>query len=287
MKKKGKYRILWWLTGLFATGMALAGNQPVVRNWMLYYGDTLPPERFYAYDLLVFDSQHHPLLSPLLDRGKLLAGYLSLGEVARHHPWFEATKREGLLLGENPNWPGSYFVDIRDPRWARRVVEELVPFVLRQGFHGLMLDTLDNPVELERRDPDLNRGMGIAAAQLVSAIRLHYPDILLIQNRGYPLLEANGSEIDFLLAESLYSTYDFERKHYFKVPEVTYQREHQRLLDLRERFPDLKLLSLDYWDPDDTAGIAAIHRRQRADGFLPLVGVISLDRIIDPTESFP
>ena len=40
---------------------------------------------------------------------------------------FDEVAKQGLLLDENPNWPGAFAVDIRDPRWHARVLGELVP----------------------------------------------------------------------------------------------------------------------------------------------------------------
>ena len=58
-------------------------------HWLVYYSDKAPSEAFKGYDLIVFDSQFHPPLRPLLDRGKTLLGYLNLGEASenRLQPW--------------------------------------------------------------------------------------------------------------------------------------------------------------------------------------------------------
>jgi hypothetical protein len=34
-------------------------------RWCVYYSDKAPIQSFYEFDLLVFDSNHHPQLSPL------------------------------------------------------------------------------------------------------------------------------------------------------------------------------------------------------------------------------
>lgn len=164
------------------SGQAPAAPAPAV-PWAVYYADTAPPAAFQPYRLLVLDSRTHPPLQPLADRGKTLLGYLSVGEVETHRPWFGRVKGWGILDQENPNWPGSFYVDVRDRRWVKLVVEELVPAILREGFHGVFLDTLDNPPHLERTDPKRWRGMTDAAAALVRAIRRNWPDIGLMQNR--------------------------------------------------------------------------------------------------------
>jgi hypothetical protein len=48
------------------------------------------------------------------------------------------------------------------------------------------------------------------------------------------------------------------------------------------RSPQLPILSLDYWNPDDPATIREIYRRERALGHSPYVATINLDQIVDP-----
>lgn len=39
-------------------------------------------------------------------------------------------------------------------------------------------------------------------------------------------------------------------------------------------------MTLDYWNPADTAGLRRIYRAQRANGFLPYVATVELDRLV-------
>lgn len=250
--------------------------------WMVYYADTEPPEAFEAFGLLVLDSRFHPPLDILHDRGKTLLGYLSLGEVEQHRDWFESVKAEGILLQENRYWPGSYFVDLRDRRWVERVIEELVPAILRAGFDGIFLDTLDNPLYLEETDPAAYAGMTEAAARLVRAIRLNYPTIPIMMNRAYPLLPAVEEAIDMALGESVYADYDFETETYERVDPALYREQVQLLQAAKMRRPALRVMTLDYWNPQDRAGVAEIYRVQRRNGFEPYVATIGLDVIVPP-----
>ena len=51
----------------------------------------------------------------------------------------------------------------------------------------------------------------------------------------------------------------------------------------REQTPSLPILSLDYWDPADAAGVREIYRRQRALGHLPYVATPLLgEQLLNP-----
>lgn len=264
----------------FASAAAAQDRAPPPGQWAVYYADTLPAETFAGYALLVFDGRHHPDLAPLRDRGIKLFGYLSLGEVATWQPHYDEARAAGLLNLQNPSWPDSYMVDMRDPRWTRMLLDRLIPAVLREGFDGIFLDTLDNAGYLEREDPAAYAGMTEAGRRLVRAIRRHYPDLPVILNRGYDLLPDVAGEIDYLLGESVRTDYDFETKEYGWVPEDLYREQLRILETARAANPELIVLSLDYWNPEDAATIAQIYRIERANGFWPYVATVELDRLV-------
>ncbi len=262
---------------------ALASAEPG-GGLVVYYGAAAASDAFDAFDVVVLDGLRHPPLAPLAERGKTVLGYLSLGEVASDKPHYSTIKAEGLLLLENPQWKGSFMVDLRDPRWRRFVVEHLVPGLLQQGFDGLFLDTLDDAAYLESLDPKAYRGMKKAAVRLVRAIRRHYPTITLMLNRGFDLIGSLDGDVDMWLGESTLADYDFAREDYTLVDEALYQRIALLLQAARTRHPRLRVFTLDYWDPEDPAGTRHIYQVQRAAGFEPYVATVALDRIVEEPE---
>lgn len=210
------------------------------KPWAVYYSDQLPLEAFRPFGLLVLDSKYHPPLEPLSAQGKTLLGYISLGEVEEHRYYYGEVKAEGILLMENKFWPGSFFVDVRDPRWARRVLEELIPRLLQRGFDGIFIDTMDNPPHLEREDPKKYRGMTDAAVNLLRSIRRHFPNIPIMLNRGYDLYDQGGAYVDMLLGESVYADYDFEEKTYQLVEPRLYKIWSSLIVETKGRNPFLR-----------------------------------------------
>jgi uncharacterized protein (TIGR01370 family) len=249
-------------------------------SWLIYYSNQAPVETLCRYDLLVLDSDSHPPLQPLIRRGKILLGYLSIGEVEDYRTFFAEVRAEGLFLRENQNWKGSYFVNLRDERWPRRLLEKIIPKIVEQGFNGLFLDTLDNAIELERIDSQKYSGMKSAAAAIVREIRHRYPGLKIMMNRGYELLPEIGREIDMVLGESVFTTYDFTSQKYHRVPQETYSGQVRLLKEAQQRHPGLKVFTLDYWNPEDSAGIRRIYKTERANGFNPYVATIKLNRIV-------
>jgi polysaccharide biosynthesis protein PelA len=260
--------------------LLLAASASTPFPWAVCYTPNASPEQLHAFHVVVLDSDSHPPLDLLKGHGRYLLGYLSLGEIESHRPYFEAAKAEGVLLRENPAWPGSFSVDFRNPRWRRRVMQDLVPAILASGFNGIFLDTLDDAAALERADPQEYRGMIAAAADLVGSLRQAFPQIRIMVNRGYDLLPQTAPLIDILLGESVYTTYDAEYKRYVRVPAPQYEQQVHSMREALRWNPRLRICSLDYWDPSDIQEIRRIYQVERANGFAPYVATRELDRIV-------
>lgn len=252
----------------------------VETKWVVYFADKEPISAFKPYEWVVLDRFQHPPVRPLVDQRKLVFGYINLGETEEYTPWFQEVKQEDLLLEENKNWPGSHMVDLRNPKWAKRVIEQIIPFILFKGFNGLFLDTLDNATYLEQTDPEAFSGMQEAAVQLVRAIRQNYPEIKLMVNRGLDIAEELAPYIDFLLGEVIFTSYNFEEKTYTWKTTEEQAWGIERMKKAQAKNPKLQLLSLDYWNPKDKRTIQKIYQKARMEGFAPYVATVELDQIV-------
>lgn len=263
------------------TGQASA--QERVIPWVVHYVNSAPLSAYDPYTLIVVDSNAHPEISQLKRAGnKTVLGYLSIGEIAQYRSYFGMARHRGLLLRENANWPGSWMVDFRNEKWKALVLDRIVPEILASGFDGIFLDTVDNAEYLESLDPVANAGMKQAAADLIRNLKRRFPQAKIMLNRGYAVLPQLGSHIDYLLAESVYASYDFKQGHYFIVEQQQYAEHMKILTSARKSFPSLQIMTLDYWDPNDIEGMTKIYEKQELNGFSPFVAPINLDQIITP-----
>jgi hypothetical protein len=271
------------LLSVITAGPAVLAATPEQRatwRWAAYYRDTATPRDLAGFDLLVLDPDHHPPLSPLSDRGQLLLAYVSLTEVGAHRDFFPRLEKAGALLEAHPHWKDARFIDIRNPQWGVLLVEHIVPQVLAAGFDGLFLDTLDDAEFLETRDPKRFAGTKDAAIAIVRTLRRHYPTIRLMVNRGYAIMPDIARSVDFVLGESVQGSFDPETKEYRRPDDSDVAWQVGKLEDAARRNPRLRILTLDYWSPDDEAGIRDIYQTQRLRGFSPYVATPLLDRVV-------
>lgn len=249
-------------------------------KWTINYSEEIPISDLHPYDLIILDDQVGTIASPLKKQGKEVLSYLSLGEISDTRPYFREAKRQNLFLHENPNWPGSYAVDLRNPAWKKMLIHKIIPKILESQFTGLFLDTLDTPLYLEVIEPEKYKGMKEAAINLIKSIRKHFPHIKLMLNRAYEILPEAAPYIDSELAESLYTTYDFAEKKYQMVSEEEYNETLALLEEVKKNNPQLKIFVLNYWDPEDVQTIRKIYEMDRKNGFHPYVSTVDLLQII-------
>lgn len=246
---------------------------PDTLKWAVYYNDKLPASAFNRYDLVVFDRLHHPDLKQL--DGPQAFAYVSIGEVEDSAPERKSLEKAGLLLDRNAKW-NSHVVDVTAPAWRDAVLEKVAD-ARQRGFSGVMLDTVDSPLAwAAQTSPARRAAMRESCLMLLSAIREHQPDMKLMLNRGFSLLPDAALQLDFLLAESIYTQPDETTGQFVLAPAISYAKAVKQLRRAVALAPRLQILTLDYWKQDDVQGVLSVYSAQRASGFSPYVATPDL-----------
>jgi uncharacterized protein (TIGR01370 family) len=275
-------RVLQALAALCAGSGSARAAMPRERRvkWLAFYGQTADENLLASYDIVILDPMFQGSLAQVDTKVTRLCGYLSLGEVRAADSAFGKIE-PAALLEENAAWPGTYRIDVRHPSWRKLVLDELVPLITQLGFSGLFLDTLDTPPYLEQVEPVAGRGMRQAAIDLVRSIRDRYPGLFVVMNRGYALLPDVIDSVDAIVAESLLTVADDQANGgYKRTPATEVDQVLALLAPVAKGDNRMPILSLDYWDPEDTDAIRTIYARERELRHHPYVATRPLDRII-------
>ncbi|MFQ5637650.1 MAG: endo alpha-1,4 polygalactosaminidase [bacterium] len=249
-----------------------------VNSWICNYKASVAPTHIDKFDLAVLDADSHPDLTWFKNSDTILIGYVSLGEVGKTRWYWNVIRSKPWILDKNPNW-GSRMIDVREKEWHDWLLQCIIPKILKQGFAGLFLDTIDNAEYLEKYHPSKKYpGAQAAMIQLIKSIRAKYPHIYLIANRGFSLLHSIGPVIDAVVAESLFTTIDFDsdslglRGENESEPIVT-------MLKRAKRKFHLTIFTLDYVKKENRSIINSILARSRLAGFKPYISTPNLDEI--------
>lgn len=239
-------------------------------RWVVYYDKKLPAEAFEDYDLVVFDRIYHPKLKILKGKTILLA-YVSAGELhGDDKKALSQLRVEKAVFKANEKWD-SHVIDLTSATWRSMVMTQVAD-ALKQGFDGVMLDTLDSPLYASAKlSPELGEANRQAAIQLISDIRQAHPRLKLMVNRALDVLPEVSGQLDFILCESILSETNVSTGQYALVSPNTYRQVADRLQDVAVQAPQLKIYSLDYWNLDDVDGTRLLYALQRENGFIPYV----------------
>lgn len=237
----------------------LAELRTYVNTYEDYTADDLDDLR--RFDIAAIEPYTMPdrrFAGEVAEGGTIVLAYVSIGEADEGRRYWEGwepddraldnpslprttiTASDPALIGEDPGWEGSYFVDASDPTWRRIMLDEEIPYILWLGggrLDGLMMDLVDVVDEYEGK-PGAKR-MRQGMIDLIEDIHLKYPDLILVPNRGFGILPEMAPYIDAFKFEEMngaYGTVEGEphyEEYYLKVDEDG-DRENEEELDLLE-----------------------------------------------------
>ncbi|MBF0350360.1 MAG: endo alpha-1,4 polygalactosaminidase [SAR324 cluster bacterium] len=250
-------------------------------EWICYYGnDALTTTALGNVNLVVLDDQTKVDVPKIRRSVEHVLGYLSIGEVDTEREYFSELPDTSFLLEYNPNWDKSRIVDIRSEKWQEWLLNVRIPHILRRGFNGLFLDTMDSVIYMEQTNPE-RKGMVEASIRLVQRIKQQFPEIYIMVNRGVEAAPQYGPYVDAILAESFFADYNFTDKTYELRP-IEDAKEYVGILTNVKKDHGVALFGLDYWYPDDKKNIRLIYEIQKKHGFIPYVATVELDQIVYP-----
>lgn len=204
----------------------------------IFYGKPLPVNELALYQRVVVqaDQTSQAQLQQLTDYDVQVLAYLSLGE---GHPQ-DIVASSAKSLAKNYAW-NSLVMDLTDANWQRHVLEQAEE-LLSQGYQGFFLDTLDSYWLAETSAEELSAQQQ-ALAQLIRKLKALGAKVL-IQNRGFELLDETHSVIDAIAAESLFAGYNVTQDSYQLVSES--DREWLTAQFNKAREMGLETIAIDY-----------------------------------------
>ncbi|MEZ5413809.1 MAG: endo alpha-1,4 polygalactosaminidase [Opitutaceae bacterium] len=264
-----------WVLPLIAFFIfAAAGRSAGSNTFYVNYSANVPDEAARLYDTLIVHPEAQIDLTDVHRHNAIALAYLSIGEVAADAPYrSEVLEKKLPFAGRNPTW-NSNLIDLADKRWVDYLVDTLAADIARKGFDGFFLDTVDSVLTVAPEDAERTATLRDAVVRLVRRLKSQFPDKQIVLNRGFFALEAVKGSIDGMLAESLYSTYDFATKSYRDVPA---DETASLLRELRRSAAaGLDVYVIDYVAPDDFATADRTAARIQEAGFKAFVSTPDL-----------
>lgn len=269
-----------WATNIYADDFG-PGELNFVEKWciLLDYDEANPisEEELLKYDMVILDADSHPPLENIKDKVILIA-YVSLGEAETYRSYWSKIKDKTWVIGENADWKGNYYVDIRSDEWRNIIINDVIPSLLAKGFKGIFMDTLDTATMLETDSPEKYNGANAAMINFVKEIREKNHDIYILSNNGFLILGGIAQFLDAAAAEDVNMMVDFENGGYKRVPRD--ESEYKiRALELVKNNLNIPVFVIDYVSSGDIETIKECKDKMVKKGFKPYVAEKDLNVI--------
>lgn len=240
-----------------------------INNFVFFYGKG-EFDKLKNFDLIVI--QPYTLskeeIENLRKLGKKVIVYITIGE-SDIEP---SEELKDCVLGKNTNW-NSWFMDVRCRKWQELLIEKMKTLIREKNYDGFFLDTVDTAVSFPQTKD--------AMVDFIKKIRETFPELILIQNRGFQLLPYTGDFIDAVLWEDFASGYNFQSGKYEKNTISDKLVQQQKELAQKKGYI---ILTLNYSDEDDFELINYIKNTCEKYNLLYSITDLYLSKIYDLTK---
>ena len=272
-----------WMKVLLLVSLCLTGSSTFavdrddsLKSIAFYYGPNPPVNALAQFDRLVLEPENiKPAeLTQLKRSGAIAYSYLSVGEVGEHRNWYDRIPQDAVT-GTNGDW-NSKLMNLSDPAWQRFLLQRAAE-LQRRGYEGLFLDTMDSYQLFVKSDAERKK-QEAALANLVYRIKRKYPQLSIITNRGFEVIDRIGQYIDGVAAESLYAGWNNGLQTYTEVPETDRQWLQQKFETIRQKF-SIDTIAIEYLPANKRSEARNIAAKIADDGSIPWIANPALDYV--------
>ena len=245
------------------------------KSTAVFYGANLPTEILSQYSRIIVESGNVKAeeLTALQVNGSSVFAYVSVGEVSPSRTWFKNIKKK-WILGENKVWD-SKVMDLTSTGWQDFILDSVVTPLWDAGYRGLFLDTMDS-FYLFAKNPKEQEKQANGLTKLLQKIQKRYPDIRFISNRGFEVLPSIGNQLEAVVAESLFASWDNGKKVYKKTSDNDQEWLLNKLKTIKNN-ASVDIIIIDYVALGKHADAKKVAEKITNEGFIPWVSIPSLD----------
>ncbi|GEM_PF-1908339 len=253
-------------------------------SFVCYYGPGSVPEMSQA-DVAIVDGRNLSTdnIKELQASGTWVVSYVTIGEddtlsvadgkgPGGYASYFMDTDGD-KKPDKNTSW-NSYFVDAGNPLWQERILNGRIKDIIEKfGCDGIFLDTVDT-VDLYK---DTKAGM----VDLIRKMREKYPNIKIVQNRGFSVLGETFQYIDAIMFEDFSINYDWKNDSYSQADKGKLYATGLQALEINghRKKKDFLVFDLGYADLNQPDLIQFCYDRAWEYDFIPYVANIQLDEV--------
>lgn len=251
---------------------------------MFFYGESPLPDELSLFDVVVIDpGAAHDLKNRTFDV-EAIYGYVSLGEVRKDDPR-AAELDMHWIKSANEAW-ATHAMDQTAPGWRQFFIERVVAPLREKGIRNIFIDTMDS-YQLFAKTPEERVVQEAGMVETIRAVKAKYPDMRIILNRGFEVIEPLRDVVDAMAVESLFRGWRQAEQSYREVSESDRTWILGQIRRVRDAF-GIPVIVIDYVAPGERDLARETVKKISDLGFIPCVTNGSLTMLgISTVEPLP
>ncbi len=256
--------------------LAFSAHASSGKSVAFFYGPNPPVNALSQFDRLVLESENVTAdeLKQLKRNNSTAFAYLSVGEVGPHRKWFDQIPQQAVLA-DNPDW-NSLVMDLTSAQWQNFLLQR-TDLLIQSGYDGLFLDTMDS-YQLAASTDEQRKAQQAGLTTLLQRIKQKHPNIRMIVNRGFEVMNKISPYIEAVAAESLYAGWNNAEQTYQEVSEANRGWLRNQLDAASNRY-GLDVIVIDYLPPSRRSDARDVAAQIAKQGFIPWVANPALDYV--------
>ncbi|QOP40335.1 endo alpha-1,4 polygalactosaminidase [Sulfurimonas marina] len=260
-----KYLLLVWIFSTLLFG-SLQDKSAIV-----YYGDELSYPMIGVHDYIIVQPQHTNTVTHGFSLyKKSIYAYISIGEVDLNSSVHNDIN-SSWIVAKNEAW-NSDVLDINNKEYQEFIFTHQIDPLLKQGFKNFFFDTLDS-YYFYSKTPEKIQESQHSLASFIQEFHKRYPDVKLIINRGFGIIDDVHDAVDAVLFESYYQGLKGKNLAYKEVDEADRIWLDKNLEKVKKY--NLDIIAVDYLS--DMKYADKLVKKLQAKGFIPYVANKELD----------
>ncbi len=246
---------------------------PVKKSAIVYYGDDVSYSLVGNYDYIILEPEY---IDTATHGFKLYSnaiyGYVSVGEQESKEVLSQIKPK--WIAGENTLWK-SKIMDINNSDYRDFLIQKVIDPMVKKGIKNLFLDTLDSYHQVAK-SPEAKIQMKQATVDFIKSLHLQYPDMKLILNRGFELIDEVHPYIEAVLFESYFYGLSPKDLSYKEVSKE--DREWLKIQIDKIKSYHKDVIALDYLPPENKALREQAIKQIEAQGMIPYIAEPTLQQ---------
>jgi len=243
------------------------------KSAIVYYGEHISYPMVGLHDYIIVQPEHINTHTHgfKVYKNKMYA-YISINEIDTTIKEYAKVNKK-WIVAENKAWD-SKVLDIRNMDYQEFMFHEMIEPRIKEGFQNFFIDTLDSYEIAFKSKKELVQARE-ALAHFINEFKRRYPNVKIIINRGFNIIDEVHNSVEAVLFESYYYGLGGKNLGYKAVSDEDRVWLDAQIAKVKKY--NLDVIAVDYLPYEKRKRYDAVVKKLEQKGFIPYVATKDLD----------